>query len=289
MPKKIDLTEQRFEMLTAKKKVGLNKNGNVLWECECDCGNIVVIPATYLRRGVSYSCGCTKRLSKRVEDLTDKKIGKLKVIELGKDMILPSGRRIRRWKCQCDCGKTTLVIHQNLVNKTTKSCGCLIGGKSGKRKENTYEIIGDYAYIQIGNTNQKATCDKDMVESLKQYYWYIGNDGYAYTMINKKTIKMHKLIVGEHCGEVIDHINRNKLDNRRENLRSTTYSMNNFNQKSRGNVSGTVGVYRIKNKWRSTITVNGKNIHIGYFDNINEAVQARKQAELKYYGELKDK
>ena len=57
MPKKIDLTGQRFGRLLVIREAG-RKNGHVAWLCKCDCGNEVVINGAYLRNGKSQSCGC---------------------------------------------------------------------------------------------------------------------------------------------------------------------------------------------------------------------------------------
>ena len=95
--------------------------------------------------------------------------------------------------------------------------------------------------------------------------------------------------------EVVDHIhhpktNENKYDNRKENLRIVTQSQNCMNQHIRSNnTSGVKGVSwsKEKNKWQVKITVNYKQIHIGFFDEdkFEDAVQARKDAEEKYFGE----
>ena len=59
------------------------------------------------------------------------------------------------------------------MNEETKSCGCLVGKKSGRTKFNKYEIIGNIAYISLDNTSERAICDKDKVEELKKYCWHI--------------------------------------------------------------------------------------------------------------------
>lgn len=88
------------------------------------------------------------------------------------------------------------------------------------------------------------------------------------------------------CGEdvndkEVDHINGNRSDNRRCNLRLVDKLENLRNQKKRTtNTSGVMGVFREKNKWRSRITAeNGNLLNLGYFDNFFEAVCARKSAE----------
>lgn len=128
-----------------------------------------------------------------------------------------------------------------------------------------------------------------MIEEFSKYYWYMDRCGYVCTRSNKTRLKMHKEVMRGIKGEVIDHINRNKLDNRRENLRVTTFSMNCYNQNLVGGKSGVVGVYERNGRWRAGITINGKNIHLGYFDTMSEAIDARKKAEIEYRGELKNK
>ena len=82
----------------------------------------------------------------------------------------------------------------------------------------------------------------------------------------------------------IDHINRNKADNRILNLREVTHSENQKNQKMNSkNTSGFTGVYKHRNgKWVAQIQVGGKSINLGYFHKIENAVATRKNAEIKY-------
>ena len=91
--------------------------------------------------------------------------------------------------------------------------------------------------------------------------------------------------------KICDHINRNKLDNRRQNLRLVTINENNINQKKyKNNKSGHTGVYYHSsiNKWVAYLGYQKQNINCGTFDSFEEAVDAREKAELKYYGFLKE-
>ena len=84
---------------------------------------------------------------------------------------------------------------------------------------------------------------------------------------------------------VIDHINGNFRDNRIVNLRLVTHTENNKNRSTpKDNTSGHLGIHRVKNrgKWQVQIGVNGKNVHVGYFKNKDDAIAARKEAEIKY-------
>lgn len=85
----------------------------------------------------------------------------------------------------------------------------------------------------------------------------------------------------------VDHINRNKGDNRWINLRLVTRNQNLANANIRfDNTSGIKGVNRYlkDNRWQARIGVNGKRIHLGYFDNKEEAAAAYQQAAIRYYG-----
>jgi hypothetical protein len=86
----------------------------------------------------------------------------------------------------------------------------------------------------------------------------------------------------------VDHINGNKADNRKNNLRLVTASQNLMNTKLRSdNTSGYKGVYYNKknNKRYARITVNKKIINLGSFKNKEDAIKIRKDAEEKYFGE----
>ena len=88
-------------------------------------------------------------------------------------------------------------------------------------------------------------------------------------------------------GMVIDHILHQTNDNRKSQLREVTPSQNCMNRMvAKRNKSGVVGVSWDKacNKWRAAIGVNGKNIRLGSFTTIEDAIEARLKAELEIFG-----
>lgn len=88
----------------------------------------------------------------------------------------------------------------------------------------------------------------------------------------------------DHPNNMIDHINRIPDDNRIENLRLASAALNNFNRNvMRNNTSGYVGVRKHKNKWKSSISFERKNVYLGIFDTIEEAIEARKKGEELYW------
>ena len=144
---------------------------------------------------------------------------------------------------------------------------------------------------------QVALVDDEDYEELKQHKWCVTKDGntfyaqrsgYFRENCNKCRVIMHREIMGLSYkdGKQIDHINRDGLDNRRANLRIASQSINMHNRRmNNNNTSGHKGVWWLKRnkKWIAAIMANGKRIHLGLFNNIQDAADARKQGELKYW------
>lgn len=119
---------------------------------------------------------------------------------------------------------------------------------------------------------------------------YLHPRGYMRIRINKTTFDAHRLawlyVYGEWPSEEIDHINRVRSDNRIVNLRKVSRSANIQNSSiRRDNTSGTKGVcwHKASNKWCARITINHKRLPLGLYDNLSDAIEARKVAELKYH------
>jgi hypothetical protein len=115
-------------------------------------------------------------------------------------------------------------------------------------------------------------------------------NGYRYVIINKKRYAAHRLawfyVYNVWPKNQIDHINRNKLDNRIENLRDVSRNVNNQNRITQSNnTTGYRGIrYKKKNlSWEAYIKVNKKQIYLGLFNNFEAALKARLDAE-KHYG-----
>ena len=115
------------------------------------------------------------------------------------------------------------------------------------------------------------------------------SDGYRRITIKGVLYQAHRLVWLYHYNEwpedQIDHIDGDKLNNHIDNLRVVTQQENRKNQKiPRNNTSGVTGVYFAKHakKWCARIQVDDKLIHLGYFDNFEDAVAARKAAEILY-------
>ena len=100
---------------------------------------------------------------------------------------------------------------------------------------------------------------------------------------------MHRLIMNAQKGQISDHVNRIKLDNRRSNLRLCTRSENNCNKPPlKGKTSKYKGVYweEARRKWRVRIMLNGKRYHLGHFDDEKDAAQSYNTKARELFGEF---
>lgn len=116
---------------------------------------------------------------------------------------------------------------------------------------------------------------------------------YIRAMYNHEGYKLfHRDVIDCGKGDCVDHIEHGTesfIDNRKSNLRLANKSQNAMNRgRSIKNRSGTTGVYwnERAGKWAASICVNYKSIFLGYWEDVDDAAKARKDAELKYFGEF---
>lgn len=165
------------------------------------------------------------------------------------------------------------------------------------RKHNEVIINGDTATIICRDKSGevKALVDTEDLERLTSEYclWRIKRNSksvyiHAKVVGEERIETLHRAIMNAPEGTVVDHIDRDTLNNTKRNLRITTHTVNSRNtvELSSHNTSGYRGVnwHKSHKKWRACIHVNNKSIHLGYYDNLEDAIFARKQAEVEYWG-----
>lgn len=138
-----------------------------------------------------------------------------------------------------------------------------------------------------------AIVDDDDYDWIMKWKWYVNSNGYAVRAIRNasthKDIRMHREIANTPEGMDTDHINGNKLDNRKCNLRICTRSENHRNRcKLQGTASRYKGVTwndRLK-KWQTRIDIPGKQIYLGYYNNEISAALAYNEAAKRIFGEF---
>ncbi len=180
----------------------------------------------------------------------------------------------KRFRCKCDCGNITEVYRHHLLYGNTTTCG--------RCNQVSYK---NYGLFVIGEDRKgnKFIIDSDDYDKIKDYYWMMNPRGYWYANINKRKVSMHNFILDT---KYIDHKNRIKYDNRKENLRPCTHSENNFNK---GKMNGKyTSIYKgvcwdkSRSRWLASIRVDGKLIRLGAFKNEIDAAKAYNEAVLKY-------
>lgn len=133
-------------------------------------------------------------------------------------------------------------------------------------------------YLRLRNKGKAIVDDKDFA-FFNKWKWYLSSDGYIKRnqyIGNKKfiTIRMHTLLLKTKNGYEIDHINGNRFDNRRINLRLANRSENQCNRKTNKNsTSGFKGVswHKVVKKWYAKIVKDKKYYFIGYFNTAHQA------------------
>lgn len=230
------------------------------------------------------------------KDLTGLQFGRLTVIRQVEDKIY-SNKKYAQWECRCSCdNKIIKVVGNELRRGKTQSCGCLWKEKhyQANKKYNKYIEHENYyeCIIESKNKIYNTYINIEDYIKVKDHSWCLNAEGYIMTVIDGKCIYMARLIMN--CSDpkkIVDHINHNILDNRKENLRIVTKGENNINQEiAKNNTSGYSDVCwrEDANKWSARISINNKRINLGMFDTIEEAAFVRKQAEIKYYGEYRN-
>jgi hypothetical protein len=142
-----------------------------------------------------------------------------------------------------------------------------------------------------------ALVDDEDFAWLSQRKWCATNNGYAIRNVDHGTpdhrmLLMHRALAERwgwdlDQGTQVDHIDRNRLNNTRENLRLVTSSMNNVNSLTRRhNTSGYRGVLwsKQKRKWQARIAIQHKQYHLGFFDDPKDAHQAYCVAAARLHG-----
>lgn len=205
--KLIDLTGQTFGRLQVIKQAENiqipSGRSYVAWECQCECGNKVVVRGADLRNGNTKSCGCLKRAN-----LIGQKFGRLTVI--GRAENTKSGNT--RWNCKCDCGNIATVAGYCLWTGNTKSCGCLKSiGEANIEKlllENNISYKREYTFEDLKD-KQRLRFDFAIFDNDNNLQYLIEFDGIQHfetgsgwnDLANYEKVKLHDQMKNNYCKE----------------------------------------------------------------------------------------
>lgn len=319
MPRAKDLTGQRFGRLVAIEPTDRRSGSSVVWRCRCDCGNEHLASAGALKSGNVRSCGCVRRpgvqpgssfgdltvldqvhsksspytlwlcrcscgrkvvlrstdllsrgmtncgrahekpINGRRRDLAGQRFGSLLVMkEAGRSK---EGGIV--WRCLCDCGNTVKVKAGNLVNGHTTSCGC----RKGKPVEEG-ERFGSLVAVERVGTSDKG-----------QSVWRCECDCGGEREATGAELRYGN-VTSCGCGET----KRRRAAEASGVVDGTRLS--NLNGKPpKNNTSGVRGVFwsKRRQKWQAQIKFQGKNRFLGYFDDLADAAEARREAEQELF------
>ena len=287
MPAFKDLTGQMFNNWKVVGFSHFDKHHASHWICECQCQHKTqkIMNIQVLKK--SQDCGCSKEI-----DLTSQKIGRWTVIERVEDTSYLAFPR-KSWHCVCECGTHRNIAETKLINNKNPdySCGCARNYKGVPRVVNNNEFVFYDDCVEIKLQNDKSTfIDIDDYNLIKDDHWSFSVDGYVVSSSGKfKNKRLHRVIMKceNDLDLIVDHIDRDKLNNHKTNLRIVTNQENSFNQSlRRTNKSGVIGVWwwEDRAKWVARIKHNYKNHTLGYYDSFEMAVRKRLNAEIEYFG-----
>lgn len=181
------------------------------------------------------------------------------------------------WKCICECGNESIVATSRLSKGHTKSCGCLRALEILKATK-THGKSKDPIYRRWASMKRRCNNEENMV---------YGGKGISYDPRWELFENFYEDMAEGFSEELeIDRIDVKK-GYYKENCRWVTHNENNYNKnKQPNNTSGKTGVCLTRNgsKYRAYIMVNRKQIALGIYVSFEEAVEARKRGEIKYYG-----
>lgn len=175
------------------------------------------------------------------------------------------GKKILYWKCKCECGNIFYARTHDIITEKIKSCGCYQKKYQRDKHLGTGKIkIGDkFGLLEVVNT--------EIGKDRRMQYVCRCKCGNYITLSGSHLAKRYSCgcLTGGYLPE--------------SNIKAESFI--HLGKKSKRNTSGCPGVYwkKDKQKWQASIYFNGKNHHIGYFNDKEKAVQARKEAEEELY------
>jgi hypothetical protein len=132
-----------------------------------------------------------------------------------------------------------------------------------------------------------ALVDDEDYEWLSQWKWSASRYEHIFYAQHRSKGLMHRLITGAKKNEFVDHINRDGLDNRRQNIRICTLAENNRNRiNKQPSKSGYRGVKQRGHRYEASIKFNNKAIYLGAFKNPEDAAKAYDEAAIFYHGKF---
>jgi hypothetical protein len=254
----------RVGKLTVESSTEKRRNKYIVWKCRCDCGGEILLDTRCLQRGTVRDCGCSTIVNPGQRDITGMRFGKLVAVA----PVNPPQKGGTVWHCRCDCGGEIDAPLRQLTSGYRKSCGCMshppLKNLVGKRFGLLTVLAYDGKRDRMHRWRCLCDCGKEVV---------VGQ-----TLLQSGKTKscgcLQTSIIVENL-KLCDGTSVAIIEASRHHLLST-------------NTSGFTGVYRNRHtgKWCAQITFKGKTYFLGSYSKIEDAAQARKEAEDRLFGEF---
>lgn len=270
MRKEVDLKNKRFSRLTVAGDyiTVVNSRGKQerKWLCRCDCGNEKYVLERSLIYGGTKSCGCA--LKENGKKATAHRLQGMRFGEL--EVIYPLStppkdtRRGVWWHCRCSCGNEVDVLASLLATKRKTHCGC-----KTEPKYNFCDITGrEFTYLTAKYPLNKRDRKGNVI-------WHCvckcGNEtDVSYNSLMYSDMRSCGCIKRKHESNL--HLTLDRVD-------GTSIDMIKSKKLPLNNTSGTKGVGYSRGKWFAKIVFQQKQYYLGRYDNISDAIEARKEAE----------
>lgn len=206
------------------------------------------------------------------------------------------------WLCECECGNRKVIQSYCLTKKNpTQSCGCIQKNfakkniknvckiNTGRIKGNRYAKHEEY-YEGYDLNNNVFLFDESDYDKISKHTWRINDNGYFSTQINDHKVYLHRFVLD--CtfndGIIVDHIDGNRFDCRKNNLRKANYYINAWNTYMQ-NKYGAKNIRKRGKKYEVRATFNYDDYNLGTYDDIEDAIAARVQFENDNYKEYRRK
>ena len=274
---------KEYGWLTLLGEAEKDRHGHLRYSVRCRCGKEYAVQSGVLMKPNPKCAECNAKYPQRRKRLSqpgDELNGWLILKEAGKN---PQGAIL--YDCQClKCGHISRHTRGDLTVRKGNGCQFCPPDYHFTVTGNTAEgILPDGSHFLID------ACD---IKRFSQFYWGI-HEGYIKLRGHRMlTVPLHRFILGydKNSDVIIDHINRNRLDCRRENLRIVTPQQNSMNKSmQKNNTSGYTGVFfdKSKGKYCGVIGLNDRRIRLGYSDNPVECAQLYNAAADLLFGEFR--
>ena len=222
-----------------------------------------------------------KKRNSQIDDLTGRVYGQLTVLGFAGWSNPPSGSRHTKWNCKCSCGNEIVAYGTNLKKENhTTSCGCVHKQRTSEARK-THGLTNSPTYSSWLSMKERCTC-----VTSKTYPEYGGSG----VVICARWLESFENFL-EDMGERPEGTSINRIGSvplySKETCEWANRSIQGYDQKMKNtNTSGKTGVCWVKRsgKWSAQITKDYQLHHLGFFDNKEDAIEARKAAELKYFG-----